>query len=587
MRQVSEATTLVPYMVLGLALCGAALSLVRSIPIRLPGLLGFVLMTGTILFILQFGVWGGFANPADVSYMGIAGRIPQSDAGAHFLGSFDVGYGGRWAVIPSTRPLGAAFRDVITGLAGLSYPRGIVVQALALAAAMFFAARNIHRWLGPWSALAFTGFALILFRPFLGTSMSEPLGLFWSLLCVGFLADALRTRALPSALLAVSCMAAAQLTRSGAVLIVPALMLWVFVAFANRTNWLRVTAVIVLAAGAPLAFATLLGAAYGLPNVSGGWNSLLVLCGLVRGTDWLECANTVTAATGLSNSVNSNTAAFADAIFDLTRQSFLSNPTVALAGAWRSIHAYFTTAPAMMLDGHTRVIGIPAHIGAAIVAVTLPGLAVYLVRARATDWLLWALILLALAVSASLVFATAGWRVLYATHPVVALLLVIGLRSGAPSFAAPVNARAALATLGSIALAFLLAPLALHLAMAQPPRAEFLGRAVTGFTVVPEGATAPGPTLAASEFAKLVARTNLERDWGPFVAPTIAAAPVAMFWTVQIGVTPHPPIVYIGPAHILARPHVAEWRFTFREPEWKKKGQPVRVIEEATAVEAP
>ena len=226
----------------------------------------------------MFGTWSGFASKADVNYFGIGGRIPQSDAGTYFFAPFEVGYAGRWGTIPSYRPLAAAFRVAITGMAGLSYSYSIVIQAMLLAAALAFAARNIGRWLGPWSALAFVGFALIMIRPFLGTAMTEPLALVFALCGVAFLADALRTRCFNSALAALVCISAAQAMRAGAFLLIPAIMAWIFLARFDHHRWLKRAALILAVAAAPHLLSEIVRWLYAAPNVSSSGNMAYIVC---------------------------------------------------------------------------------------------------------------------------------------------------------------------------------------------------------------------------------------------------------------------------------------------------------------------
>lgn len=571
------ATAYLPHILLVAALCGAILTLFRPTQIRLPSYVGFALVTLAILFLLVFGVWSGSGDAVDINYFAIAGRVPQSDAGAYFMGSFDLGYSGRWSNLPSNRPLAAAFRDLVTGAAGLSYVRSIVIQALVLSVATFFAARSVHRWLGPWAALAFTGFVLNLIRPFLGTAMTESLSLIWGLLAVAFIADMLRTNALSSALSAIVCMSAALATRNGAIFVLPALMLWAVVNFCERKNWKPVTAAILGAGFGPVALASLLGMLYGAQGIPPGWNFSLVLCGLATGKSWVGCQSADTALLDVGAQSN--------VFYAIAWQAFKEHPSVLLNSLWPATVDYFVNTPILLLEGYSRALHIPFIWGQIVACVALPGLALHLWRAQLNERMFWVLAAVGLAASVGFVFATDGWRVLYATHPLVILFLVIGLRSGEQSAAPSLSGRSAAAFFGVAAAALVTAPFALHVFMAQPQSAYFSGRAITGFVVVPDGAPTPtGSHLTATEFARTIATTVLENDWGKFVAPTIEAAPVAIFWTAQIGYGSQPTYVYIGPTNILNQSNVAAWRFKFREPDWKKPNAPVRVVESAEPV---
>lgn len=574
----SIATAYLPHILMAAALSGAIFSLFRPIQIRLPSYIGFALVTLAILFLLVFGVWSGSGDPVDHNYFAIAGRVPQSDAGAYFMGSFEVGYSGRWGGIPSIRPLAAAFRDLITGVAGLSYVRSIVIQALALSAATFFAARCVHRWLGPWAALAFTGFILNLIRPFLGTAATENFGLIWGALAVAFLADTLRTNALSSGLSAIVCLSAALVTRSGAVFLLPAMMLWAAVNFSDRKNWKPVTGAIIVAGVGPFALASLLGMLYGAQGITPSWNFSLLLCGLATGTSWAGC-QPMAVALGI-DLIDIPT--HSNVIYEIAWQAFKENPGILLNGIWSATVDYFYYAPTLLLNGYSQALHIPFVWGKIVVCIALPGLIFHLWRARSSERMFWVLAAIGFASSVGIVFATDGWRTLYATHPLIVLFLVIGLHSGEQSKAPSLNGRAAAAFFGIDAISLIAAPFALHVFMDHPPTAYYSGRAVTGFVVVPDGAPTPAvPYLTATEFARTIAAAKLESDWGEFVTPTIEAAPVAVFWTAQIGLGRQNTTVYIGPADILSRPNVAAWRFKFKEPDWEKPNAPLGVVESA------
>lgn len=579
MQSVASFTAYLPQTLLVASVLGWLGSLVLSRRAKISPFLGFTLIAGAILFLLRFGVWSGYASSSDMNYFAIAGRVPQSDAGAYQLGSFDVGYSGRWSVFSSNRPLAAALRDIINGLAGLSYTKAMIVQALLLAGATFLAARSVYRWLGPWSSLAFVGLALVLIRPFLGTAATENQGLMWAMLGVAFIADALRKEQFSSAALGVACMSAALTTRNGALFVLPSLMAWAFVAFADRNSWKRRAAIVLAAGAVPVLLALLLGLLYGAKGTSAGWNFAYVLCGLTTGTNWQGCVPAITN----SGITPGDTTAFGAALYAMAWETFKAQPGVLFHELWLGLYSYINWGPTQMLTGYMNNPPVPPWLVQTAMLVLLPGMAVHFWRSRWSERLFWPLLFIGLAISVGFIFATDGWRVLYATHPLIALFCVLGLRSSPRSGAAALNPKYALSALSAAAAALIATPFLLHVFMATKPTDTFSSRAITGFVVIPDGAAAPknAPYFTTSEFSKLIGLTTLENEWGKFVAPTIAQAPFSFFWTAQIFPASQMTQVYIGPLDIMERSDVSAWLFKFTEPGWKKPGQPVRVIESA------
>ena len=142
---------------------------------------------------------------------------------------------GRWAAEMS-RPLALAFRQLTVMAGGYSYvwhtarSGGLLSLSLFLAGA---AALPDGTACGLGSDLA--GLIYILVRPFLVTTLTEPLGLILVLLSVTFLLDAIQLRSLPNALLAVAGITAALFVRMGDMFLAPVLVLWVGFATAGKS----------------------------------------------------------------------------------------------------------------------------------------------------------------------------------------------------------------------------------------------------------------------------------------------------------------------------------------------------------------
>lgn len=228
--------------------------------LRWSGLLLTILL---LAFLIGSGGWSGFIASADVQYMAMAGLVPYSDALGYVLGTFHLAADGRWDWISGTRPLAATFRNLITLVSGYGCLASLAVQLLLLSSALYFATRNVGRWIGLWAGAAFLAFCLFFIRCYLATAMTEPLALIWAFVAVGFLADALRCRSFPSAVAAILFMTLAQQTRMGAVFVLPMLGLWVLMAFSTRRTLMRDAAIVIAAVAAPVLLSALLAGLYG------------------------------------------------------------------------------------------------------------------------------------------------------------------------------------------------------------------------------------------------------------------------------------------------------------------------------------
>src|SRR5207248_3246165 len=122
---------------------------------------------------------------------------------------------GGWDILGSRRPLGAAFREITVFAAQYSYAMTLLVQTCMVAVALYVSARSVMRWYGVWAGIAFVAFICILARPFLATTLTESLGLVWTLFSIVFLLDAMRLHSLPHALIALAGLTFALATRMG------------------------------------------------------------------------------------------------------------------------------------------------------------------------------------------------------------------------------------------------------------------------------------------------------------------------------------------------------------------------------------
>jgi hypothetical protein len=83
------------------------------------------------------------------------------------------------------QPTACCSGQIIAALADLSYVRAVLLQATILVLALWYSSYRLMLWRGFLPGLVFA--ALLLASPFVGTFLTEPLSMIWSLLSIIFL----------------------------------------------------------------------------------------------------------------------------------------------------------------------------------------------------------------------------------------------------------------------------------------------------------------------------------------------------------------------------------------------------------------
>jgi hypothetical protein len=531
------------------------------------------------LFSISSGGWSGRVRAADtLNYMSLAGLVPYSDAGGYFSEVFLQAYWGQWDIGGSRRPLAQAFRQLVIFAAEYSYVGTLLVQLGILALMTDMVGRSIARWRGIWAGIAFIGFMYLLARPFLSTTLTEPLGLIWTLFAMIFLIEAVRLQSMRHALIALIGLTFALLTRMGSLFSIPFLIIWVAVAFAAKTTRIRVLA---LACGAVAIVVTInaaLAFIYGSPSAMSGGNFAWSLCGLALGGDWSSCMTAYATEYGRLPSERDQVWFLLSRAWD----NILHDPTILVNKLRSNMHLFIALVPNFLLTGYGYNL---IRLGLANLALAalflLPGLW-FVLRCRASfaERTLWLLLGVSILLSAAVVFADDGWRVLSATHPLIACFVVLGF--SAPGVVTlsrfPFHWRwqSGAALVAITAGLFLVIPVLSHV-LAQrdlASHARFIsaapnehvvagGNMITGFIVMPDGTSPPVATasLPLSEFKKLIQYTRLENEFGPFLEEVTGEVPFAFFAAPRLDSKSHWSF-YIAPPAVLEQREVWAWRLT-------------------------
>jgi hypothetical protein len=550
---------------------------------RVWGWCGLPVIVCLFLFSLSAGGWSGHVRPYDQNsnYLSLAGLAAHSDARDYFTDTYQQAIWGSWNVLGSRRPLGEAFRQIVVLLAQYSYVGTLVVQVALVAVTLFLAARTMTRWFGIWAGMALVSLIYIQTRSFLPTTMTEPLALICTLFSIVFLLDALQLKSLPHALVALTGLTAALMTRMGNMFLIPFMAIWIVVYFAPAPrSRLRV---FVLASGvviAVLAVNFLLAWLYASPKAATGSNFPLTLCGLSVGADWSDCARLYASELGQLADERGQ------AIFLLGKSwdNFQQHPMVLLTKVASNCWGFFKHLPRFMFEGYGGALYRLSAASAEFVVLVLVAGVVHAHRgpggscARA----FWIILFVSTAMAAAIILSDDGWRALHVTNALMACFFAVG-------FVAPVssaraegaaswrwqNGAAIFAGAFTLCLvvpmashAWAVREIAMHPAIVALRSDEHVvpgGRFISGFVVVPDGTSRPlaVPSLFASDFVEMIRQINLEHDVGPFLQPVMKRLPFAFIVTGSLD-EEYQSHIYIAPPLVLERRDVWAWRFKLR-----------------------
>lgn len=541
--------------------------------VRLLHRWGFVLLC--LVFVLELTNSGGWSGTQVLNYgssHSVAGLVPASDGNGYFIGPIEEALSGHWGSFASRRPLAAGFRQLISGIANYSYTGTLLIQAIMIAVALLVAARAVLSWRGIWPATAFCAFVYLLARPFIATVLTEPLALFWALLSIAFVVEALRLNSRSYSFLGLVALTTAESIRMGSLFSIPAFVVWIAVTFA--TAWrdrLKLAGIGAGLVAAVLAIQALCKAAYGDPTTDTGGNFAYVLCGLALGTDWTGCPQ------AYPQEFHRLATEHEETVFLFSKAAQLLSHTThpMLIQMYRNVVNFVTGIPGFFLFSfnHHR----PLY-ERAFLAASLPGFYIAWRRRAAGEMCFWSLMFGSLIASALVIFANDGWRTMHATWPFVALFLSFAVVSPAsPRMAGPPVISPRVASCLIAILAVLTAGLP---AIARAwPGAELrqiarqshiedhdseliIGRTVTGFVVTPDGTPRPRnvPAISVSDFRELARDLYLERDYGKFVDGANALAPFAFITAARLDRPAEGWNFYVAPEDILTDQAPEAWR---------------------------
>ena len=325
------------------------------------------------------------------------------------------------------RPLAEAFRELTTLAAGYSYPGTLLVQLVLMGSALYLTSYTFVQWYGIWSGIGFAGFAFNIARPYLATTLTEPLGYIWGLLSLICFVQSVRQRSLPHALLGLATLTVALLMRMGALFAIPFMVLWFGYAFgkgiASRVRLIGLACAVVVAVVAANAALERL---YGADGVGTGNNFAWTTCGLSVGMNWDGCNQLYQAE--LAKLPNER--AQAKFLFAQTWRNFINKPTILLGQLWDNLGSFMRGLWGFMLAGYVPLYSIDTGEALLVLSPLLASACFFWRHASTIERSFWIAILASIPPSASILMIADGWRLLHVTHLFVAGFFALG-------FAAP------------------------------------------------------------------------------------------------------------------------------------------------------
>jgi hypothetical protein len=546
---------------------------------------GFVIAACAYLFCIS-AIWSGLARPGDLDFANIGGLIPFSDAANYLTAAHDQAKDGVWNETALWRPLAIAFRSVLLVSGNFSLQAMLILQALLLAGALSFAARAVMLWRGVWAGLVFVALVYLYSRSFAATTLTEPFGLFWALLSIPFLIEAMAGRATRPALTGFTMTVMALMTRTGSMFTLPALLLWLPWQFgAGKTGKLRILAAALCILVGTVGLNAALQRAYGSGQGPATGNFAYVLCGLSMGTGWDGCLKKL-AAEGKPLPSGEDTRM--ETMRAMALENLRTDPTVFLSRLLTNAKLFAENFPEVTWRGYGSEIEEPPWLSRTLLAVISGAGILYLALrvARPVELSFWLLLWLSIVASAAVIYFDDGARALAASQPLISLFFAISLSgplaTATKSVLSETAPRYGWLCLVAAAALFMGVPgivqrWSLASSMAsdgelKPDEAMvFGGRRMSGFVIVEDGSPLRNdvPTLHLKDFDAIIRRSGVEY-YQDLLHPVTPPLPFGFVFAPRIEKGVRSLNQFIVPAEVIRSRNVPEWRFQLQR--WGTKG---------------
>lgn len=193
---------------------------------RLSGYLGRLVGFSVALWLFAAQLSSLWRSAASPSFMVLSGLLPVSDANNYYMSVQRLLEGGNLSVDASGRPLSHGLLVAVLGLTQQNLQLTLAILSLVTAVACYLLAWEVRRSHGPLAGALVFSTNFFFDRAFLGTTMTENLGLTLGALGTAALwRGAVNRRARPC-LFGIFLLALALNARAGAFFILPAIIIW-------------------------------------------------------------------------------------------------------------------------------------------------------------------------------------------------------------------------------------------------------------------------------------------------------------------------------------------------------------------------
>lgn len=168
----------------------------------------------------------------------IAGLLPYSDAASYYWDALNLQAGRLFSDFASRRPMFAVILSFLLTVLQNNLMAVQITMTLMTTVAIILAAQAIRRQFGAVTASLFVVLMLFFYRLFLGSTMTENLGILLGCLALPLLFYGSSRRSAAISLVGIGCLTLGLIARAGPFIAVIGLSVWFAFTFYNR-NWLQ------------------------------------------------------------------------------------------------------------------------------------------------------------------------------------------------------------------------------------------------------------------------------------------------------------------------------------------------------------
>ncbi len=204
------------------------MGLVGYATLRIPGWLGRALALSFLLGMFGLLLSGLWASGQSEQYI-LGGIFPWSDANNYYFDALRSLEQVKYSSFSASRPLYPAVLATFLNLTNLNVQVSLALAALLAAFGLYLAARELQSTHGTLAAAVFLTMLFFFVRPYVGTTMSETMGVGLGLVAFALLWRSAGTglaRAGAAGLAGVFLLTLALQTRNGAFFVLPLVVLW-------------------------------------------------------------------------------------------------------------------------------------------------------------------------------------------------------------------------------------------------------------------------------------------------------------------------------------------------------------------------